>query len=200
MGDSVTLDTALSLWDIVIAVGGTIGFVWTKLAGGKQERERQDLERELAAQRGRLDQLDRVHSRRVQQIETLYGAVEHACWLCFGANPPAEIRGRPELDTARQAFREARIYLDDATADVCMKLMGKCALVLSNAERLNATSQGNAMAREWEVIQKAVEAGDKLRDELCSRLQTAIGALPASETPVKRSGDSGSTAVAVTKV
>lgn len=193
---AITLDTALSLWDVinfvVVSVGGIIGFAWTKFAERRQEierrnferlqeLERQSLERELAATRARLDQIDRVHSRRVQQLEALYGEVEHACWLCFGANPPAEIKGRPELEAARRAFREARIYLDESTAKVCTQVFGKCALVLSNAERLQAQSQPDALGHEWTTIHKAVQEGDVLRATLCSLLQAAIGAVPTGE-------------------
>jgi hypothetical protein len=57
----------------------------------------------------------------------------------------------------------------------------KCSLVLMNAERLAASAQPNAMAREWDVINKAVQEGEKLLPELCSRLQTAIRAFATGD-------------------
>jgi hypothetical protein len=139
---------------------------------------------ELQRQRARLDLLDRLHSRRVEQIEKLYAAFEAA----VEALPQQQLDPNEyEIDFktlhhARDCHGRARIYLPDSVDRLCLDFIEELNRGWDSLD-LGSNFPFGGESEELQRALREIKVASRHARELRNEIRVALRELLSSPEP-----------------
>ena len=185
---------------VVAAFGAVLGIInlgWQM----RLQKAKASTERELQDHRARLDQLGRLHARRVEKIEDLHEAVASSARFVIPEEmtgpPPQQFSDDVQPDFGRRAsidsrYAAARIYLSEASDNLFLELFEHLDQVARSCEIHDEVWRSDTLSDEvrdeFDKFYTSRDSARRLVDELRVALRQDIehGPATSSTTPDAR--------------